>query len=198
MNRLIFGDIEVSNEQFYDSEVGIKLKNANIDKIVASNKNKINDEINKVFIGYIDETVVPLDLLLPQMSGWIKYLEKGGKNMSFKIEADEVYVKYNSIWNKIKKLLGNTKLSSDVIYDDQYIKAKVKTFKMVKTLFDNDEIAEERVDYECIPCISVDSILKIEKKWYPQVYLEQCKYKMKKRKVKNLIAINLDSDYQSD
>ena len=67
-------------------------------------------------------------------------------------------------------MLGGVKLSSDIIYDDQYIKTKVKTFKMNKTLFDNDEIPEEKVEYECIPCISIDSVLKIEKKWYPQVF----------------------------
>ena len=45
-----------------------------------------------------------------------------------------------------------------------------------------------------------DSVLKIEKNWYPQVYLEQCKYKIKKRKIKNLIdyEIDLDYDYESD
>ena len=97
------------------------------------------------------------------MSGWIKYFENGGKNMSFKIENDEVYCKYNEIWNKIKKLVGGIKLSSDITYDDQYIKTKVKTFKMVKTLFDNDKMPEEKIEYECIPCISVDSVLKTEK-----------------------------------
>ena len=91
--------------------------------------------------------------------------------MSLKIEDDEVYMKYQSIWNKIKKLLGGIKLSSDVIYDDQYIKTKVKTFKMVKTLFSDDIIPEERVECECLSCISVDSVLKTEKKHYPQVYL---------------------------
>ena len=97
-------------------------------------------------------------------------------------------------------MLNGVKLSSDVIYDDQYIKTMVKTFKMVKTLFDGDEISEEKIEYECIPCISTDSVLKVDKKWYPQVYLEQCKYKMKKRKVKNLIdyEIDLDSDYEND
>ena len=132
------------------------------------------------------------------MSGWIKYFENGGKKMSFKIKDDEVHVKCKRIWNKIKKLLGNIKLSSDVIYDDQYIRTKVKTFKMVKTLFSDDIIPEERVECECISCISVDSVLKIEKKWYPQVYLEQCKYKVKERKIKNLIDYDLDSDYESD
>ena len=72
-----------------------------------------------------------------------------------------MYIKYNSIWNKIKKLLGSIKLSSNVIYDDQYIKTKVKTFKAVKTLFSDDIIPEESVECECISCISVDSLLKI-------------------------------------
>ena len=100
--------------------------------------------------------------------------------MSFNIEDDEVYIKYNNIWNKIKELLGNIKLGSDVIYDDQYIKTKVKIFKMIKTLFSDDIFPEENVECECTSCVSVDSVLKIEKKWYPQVYLEQCKYKVKK------------------
>ena len=97
-------------------------------------------------------------------------------------------------------MLSGIKLSSDVIYDDPYIKTKVKTFKMVKIMFDGDEIPEEKIEYECIPCISIDSVLKVDKKWYPQVYLEQCIYKVKKRKVKNLIdyEIDLDSDYESD
>ena len=75
-----------------------------------------------------------------------------------------MYIKYNNIWNKIKELLGNIKLSSDVIYNGQYIKTKVKTFKMVRTLFSDDIIPKEKVECECISCISVDFVLKIDKK----------------------------------
>ena len=95
-------------------------------------------------------------------------------------------------------MLSGIRLNSDVIYNDQYIKAKVKTFKMVKTLSDNDQIPKERVEYEYIRCISIDSVLEIEKKWFPQVYLEQCKYKIKERKIKSLTDYDLDSDYESD
>ena len=96
-------------------------------------------------------------------------------------------------------MLSVIRLRSDVIYNDQYIKTKVKTFKIIKTLFDNDKIPEEKIEYECIPCISVDSVLEIEKKYYPQVYLEQCKYKVNERKIKSLIDYDLfDSDYASD
>ena len=58
---------------------------------------------------------------------------------------------------------------------------------------------QEKIEYVCIPCISIDSILKIDKMYYPQVYLEQCKYKMKERKVKNLTDYELfDSDISDE
>ena len=198
MNKLVFGDIEVRKKIFYENKKGIKLKDVIVDKIVVSNKVKGNNETVKYFICYLDESVSPLCLILPQMSGWIKYFGNGGKNMGFKIEDDEVYIKYNNIWNKIKELLGNITLSNDVIYDDHYIKTKVKTFKVINTLFSDDIIPEEKIEYECIPCISVDSVLNIDKKYYPQTYLKHCKYKVKERKMKNLIDYDLDSDYKSD
>ena len=196
MNKLVFCDTEVTKKEFYENKKGIKLKDVIIENIVVSNKIKVNYETEQCYIGdTVDDNVIPLVLLFPVMSGWIKYFESGGKNMSFKIK---VYVKYNSIWNKIKKLLGNIKLSSDIIYDDQYIKTKVKTFKMVKTLFNDDIIPEEKVGCECMSSISVSSVLKLEKKYYPQVYLEQCKYKVKERNIKNLIDYDLDTDSHSE
>ena len=186
-------------KEFYESKQGIKLKDVIVKNTVVRNKVKVNDETVKYYVGYIvDDNVIPLVLLFPVMSGWIKYFENGGKNMSFKIEDDEVYVKYNQIWNKVKNFLSVIRLNNDVIYDDQYIETKVKTFKMVKTSFSDTIIPEERVKCECISCISGDSVLKIEKKYYPQVYLEQCKYKMKERKIKSLIDYDLDSDSDSN
>ena len=123
------------------------------------------------------------------------------KNMSFKIEDDSVYLKFNEIWDKIKELLDGLKFYSEPIYYDQYIKTKVKNFSgMIKTLFDGDKIHEERIEHILIACISIDSVLKVDEKYYPQVYLEQCKYKVKKREMKSFIdyEIDLDSDYESD
>ena len=72
--------------------------------------------------------------------------------MSFKTEDDEVYLKYNELWNKAKKLLGGINLSSEPIYEDHYIKSKVKTFsEVIKLLFDGNEIPKKRVEYVCIP-----------------------------------------------
>ena len=168
--------------------------------IVVSYKVKNYNETSKYFVGYLNDidAVVPLCIILPQMSGYIRYFENGGKNMSFKIENDDVYIKYNQIWNKIKELLG-VKFYSARIYDDKYIKTKVKTFSnVINTLFSGDEIPKERFEHVCIACISIDSVLRVDKKNFPQVYLEQCKYKAKKKELKSNYEVDLDSDYESD
>ena len=138
------------------------------------------------------DLIKPLCIILPQMSGYIKYSENGGNNMSFKIEDDDVYIKYNEIWNKIKNLL-NVRLHSEPIYDDKYIKTKVKTFSsMINTLFSGNEISKERIHYICIAAICIDSVLRVDKKNYSQVYLEQCKYEVKKRELVSIINDEVD------
>ena len=123
----------------------------------------------------------PLCVILPKMSGYIKYFENGRKNMLFKIEDEDVCLKYNEIWNKIKSIL-NVKFHSQLIYDDKHIKTKVKKFNnSINTLFSGDEIPKERIHYVCISEICIDSVLRTDKKNYPQVYLEQCKYKVKRK-----------------
>ena len=120
--------------------------------------------------------------------------------MSFKTEDKHIYSKYSEICNKIKKLLG-IKFSSPPIYNEEYIKTKVKIFNGVNnTSFTNNEIPREKKHYVCIAAINIDSVLKLEKKVYLQVYLEKCKYKLKKRKLVDFInaKIELDSDYESD
>ena len=98
-------------------------------------------------------------------------------------------------------MLG-VKFYSEPISEDKYIKTKLKTLvSVIKTLFSGDEIPKERVQYTCISCIPIDSVLRVNKKNYPQVYLEQCKYKMKKRELKSFIDCDVDissEDYDSD
>ena len=123
--------------------------------------------------------------------------------MSFKIKDESVCIKYSQIWNKIKELLLNYYVNfySDPIYDEKYNKVKVKTFsEAINALFTVNNIPKEKIEYICIPVISVDSVLKVNKKNYPQVYLEQCKYKIKKRELKSFIdyEIILSSDDDSN
>ena len=64
--------------------------------------------------------------------------------------------------------------------------------------FLSDKIPKENVHYTCITCITTDSVMRIEKKFYPHVYLEECKYKMKKTKVTKFIEAELESESGSE
>ena len=98
------------------------------------------------------------------MSGYIKYFDNGGKNTPFMIEDDSVLVKYNEIWNKIKKTL-NIKFHSRPVYDEKYMRAKVKEFNsVVNKNFWGDKVPEKDVQHTCIACISIDSLMKMEKR----------------------------------
>ena len=118
--------------------------------------------------------------------------------MSFIIEDYIVLVNYNEIWNKIKKAL-DIKFHGKPVYDEKYIKIKVKIFNgVVNTVFSDNKIPEESVHYLCIAVINIDSVIRIDKKNYPQVYLEECKYKIKKKKMVKFIDTELNLDDSDD
>ena len=189
--------LEFTKKEFDKSKQPIKLDLANVDQIVISDKFKHSDDGFKYFIGYKEgEIVKPLCIILPQMTGYIKYFENGGKNMSFVIKDDDVLDKYNEIWDKIKETLS-IKFHSMPVYDEKYIKVKVREFNgVIKTKFLSDEVPKENEHYTCIACITIDSVMKMEKKSYPQVYLEECKYRTKKTKMTKFIKAELESKSQ--
>ena len=123
------------------------------------------------------------------MNGYIKYFDNGGKNMTFVTDSENVYDRCNEIREVIRKLL-KVKFAVNPVRDDKYLVAKLKIFnKINRTTFNNkNNIPIERNHYICIPAIDIDSVLKIDnKRAYPQAYLEQCQYKLKKRKIVSYI-----------
>ena len=133
---LKLNNIRINKKKFHKSKQAINLDSVNIDQIVVSDKFKHSDEGFKYFIGYQkDEIIKLLCIILPQMMGYIKSFENGGKNMSFLIKDDSVLNKYNEIWDKIKEKLS-IKFHSMPVYDQTYIKAKVREFDgVIKTNF---------------------------------------------------------------
>ena len=113
--------------------------------------------------------------------------------MSFVIINDYVLDKYNEIWSKTKREL-NIKFYSIPVYDEKYIKAKEREFNGVILVY---EIPKESVHYTCIACVTIDSVMRMEKN-HPQVYLGECKYKLKKIKMTKFINTELESDLESD
>ena len=196
-----FGDKEINRKKFYSSKQAIPLDSVDLDKIVVSSKWKISDTTYKYLCGYLNnDTIQPLCVILPQMNGYIKYFDDGGNNMSFVADDEEVYEKYNEIWEVVRKLL-KVKFTVGPVRDDKYLIAKLKIFNGInRTTFTNNAIPIGRTSYNCIPATDIDSVLRIDnKRAYPQAYLEQCKYKLRKRKIVNFIDDEIiDEDSDSD
>ena len=101
------------------------------------------------------------------MNGYIKYFDNGVKNMTFVTDNEKVYDKYNEIWEAIRKFL-KVKFTVKPVRDDKYSVTKLKIFNRInRTTFN---------------------------KAYHQAYLEQCKYKLKKRKIVNYIDDDIIDD----
>ena len=78
------------------------------------------------------------------MNGYIKYFENERKNMSFLIKNNEVWEKYEGIWNVIKNKL-NIKFHSQPIYENKYLKTKVREFDVnIKTNFLGNDLQKEK------------------------------------------------------
>ena len=102
------------------------------------------------------------------------------------------------IWDVIKDKL-DIKFRGEPVYEYKYLKAKVREFdEMIKTNFLGNDMPKENVHYTCIACITIDPVLTIDKKNHPQVYLEECKYKVKKIQMPKFINSELKSDSESD
>ena len=84
--------------------------------------------------------------------------------MSFFIKDDEVWGKYDEIWDVIKNK-PSIKFHSKPIYDQKSLKAKAKEFDgQIKTNILGNEVPKENMHYTCIACITIDSVMKIDKK----------------------------------
>ena len=115
-----FGDAAIDKE-FYSSKHTLSLKDVQLDKIVTSNKWKINEMTCKYYVGYCKDGLIrPLCVIMPQMNGYIKYFSDGSNNMSFISDDKEVHDKYGAIWSKIGKLL-KLKFSVNAIRDDKCV-----------------------------------------------------------------------------
>ena len=139
------------------------------------------------------------------MIGYVKHFDSN-KTMSFKISDNKLLKKYIKIWGKICNLL-NIEFDSEPVYgdNDKYIKTKIKLYgDKINTNFQGKKYPKENASYKCLSVIILGSVIRVNKKYYPQTLLEKCKYEIKKNKMENLINDDLgptssdESDNESD
>ena len=98
LKKIKFRDKKVDKKEFYSSKQAISLDSVDLYKIVVSSKWKINETTYRYLCGYLNNDVIqPLCVNLPQMHGYIKYFDDGGKNMTFVTDNEKAYDKYNEI-----------------------------------------------------------------------------------------------------
>ena len=142
------------------------------------------------------------------MTGYInEFDEDKNKNknkitMSLKVKDKQLLKNYNKIWKKIERLMS-IDFESKTTYgddDDKYIKTKIKTYAdIIITNFHNKKMPKEKVPCKCLSIIMLDSVIESDEKYYPQTFLEECKYVQEKIKIENHIDDDLEkSESDSD
>ena len=115
--------------------------------------------------------------------------------MSLRVNDEQRFKKYNKIWKKVEKLMKIDFESKPTYgYDDKYIKTKIKKYADIIIR----KMPKEKVPCKCLSIIMLDSVIESDEKYYPQIFLEECKYVQEKIKFANYIDEELDSDYDND
>ena len=129
------------------------------------------------------------------MTGYFKKFTENAI-MSFRVNNKQLLKNYNKIWEKIEKLM-RIGFESKPVYgdDDKYIKTKIKIYvDSIVTNFHNKKMPKEKSQCKCLSIIILHSVIKANKKYYPQTFLEECKYIQEKIKIENYIDDDLKSD----
>ena len=200
-----FGDKKIDKKDFYNNKNQFNIKDIDINKILISKPESYDkNNMRKYIIGYNDNAISQLQLFLPKMMGYLNIFEDGTRKTSLFTDNNEFLARYTTIWGKISDLI-NKKFDSDPVYNKKYINTKIRSYNNdIKTNFHdidnkNNKLPEKNKPYKCMSLISLDSIIKINKKYFPQTRLQACVYKLINMKVENIITnINLDSSSESD
>ena len=178
-NNINFDDKKIKKSDFYKNKKAFQIDNVDADKILVSKKEPYGTKnAFKYVIGYNDNDIIwPLCVRLPQMTGYVKRFDEN-VTMSFRANNKQLLKNYNKIWEKVEKLL-KVDFESKPVYgdDDKYIKTKIKIYagSMIKN-FHNKKMPKEKAPCKCLSIIMLDSVIKANKKYYPQILLEECKY----------------------
>ena len=188
-----FEEKEIRKEKFYAAEKPIKIWDVNVDNIVVSKLVKTKTS-SKYFIGIkFDKAIRSLVLIIPKMSGYVKTFkveDKINKLMSFHIDDKKLFEIYKAIWTKIEDL-KNIEVDSSPVYDNRYTKTKIGTYGD-KIYANSRDLNVPKDDIECeyFTVISIYSLLVYNEKYYLQVSLDNCVYKIVNKQMTDYLDEN--------
>ena len=193
---------KIKESDFYKNKKVFQKDDIDVNKILVSKKEPYGTKnALKYFIGYNDNDIIrSLCLSLPQMTGYAKKFNDNAA-MSSRFNSKQLLKNDNKICEKAEKLL-RIDFESKPVYgdDDKYIKTKIKLYaNSVITNFHNKKVPKEKAPCKCLSIIMLDCVIKANKNYYPQTFLEECKYVQEKINIENHIDENLEkSESDSD
>ena len=197
-----FDDKKIKKSTFYKNKRIYSTDNIDVNNILVSKKEPYGNKNSvKYFVGYNDNDIIrPLCIRLPQMTGHARKFDENA-TLAFIVKNKQLLKNYTKIWETVEKLMKINFESNPVYGDDvKYIKTKIKTYAgSIITNFHNKKMPKEKAPCKCLSIIMIDSVIKANEKYYPQTFLEECKYIQEKIKSENYINEDLeDSESDSD
>ena len=196
-----FDDIEIQKQKFHQHKGPISIKNVDIDKIAVSDKVPFGKK-KDLNILLVTKMLQKLNLHVFFSQKWL-HIEKILMKLNmypFLIKDNELLEEYNENWKSVSNAIKKD-FHSNPVYIKKYLRTKIKSYKgKINPNFDNNKIPKEIFQYICLSVILLDSIFKTDKNYYPQVFLEECKYFIKEKRIHNYITDDVeisDSDKEN-
>ena len=187
---LSYGEAAIIKSAFHKKKTtSININEIEINRIVLFNKTSYGNKgsLNH-YIGYkhTDGNLSPLNIRLPQLTGYAKYFNDKNKVIKFLVADTKLLKNYNKIWGKIKSLFKK-EFDKNPVYENKYITAKVNNTKFEDRILRNNERHDMPIEpknnsrHEYLLVILLDSILiypgsYCSNKYYPQIFLKKCIY----------------------
>ena len=197
-----FGENGNIKNAFHKNKRPININEVHIQETVLSPKKSYSQDSFKYLTGYrLNSNAFPSPLCgkLPQMNAYAKHFDKNNKYINLLVNDKEILKKYSEIWNKIKSLIKKD-FNSEPVYNDKYIKIKIKTYNnKVYANFQLNKIPKDNEYCAGLSVISLDStFVNSDKEYYLQVLLEECKYAIENKKIVNTINRDLELSESDD
>ena len=162
---LRFDQTKLAQEEFYGAIKTTKIWDIGANYIIISKLIETKNN-SKYLIGYLDEVIKPLVLILSKVSGYIKnFKDKNNQLMSLPIDDDKLLEKNKTIWTRIAEI-KSIKLHTLSVYDNRYIKTKIRTHgDKVCTNFRGLNAPEDGAECKSFAINSIDYLLVYESKY---------------------------------
>ena len=185
---------KAKKSDFWKSKKVFTIDDVDVDKILVSKREPYGTNKSiKYFIGYnddddVDDVIRPIFIKLLQMIGCVKCFDSN-ETTSLKVIDNKLLKTCTQIWKKVRHLLKK-KFNSEPVYgvNDKYMQRKIKTYgDKININFQSKKLSKQNTPCKWWSLIVLDSVIKVNKKYFPQILLEEWIYEIKKTKMENLI-----------